>query len=131
MMLMKPRRADAGALVAEATTRAFLYALGDVPYWATLRALRSWYRGEAESWSDPKGKYCYKWMPDPAELREIAKRYVKQVRNDLQILDDILNAGQEAVPRTEPDERNAVSAIVAGAIKGGALTLIEPEPFDD
>ncbi len=69
-----------------------MYALDDIPYWATLRAIRNWYKGECESWSDQNGKYNYRWMPDGAELREIAKRYVRQVRNDLQILDDILNA---------------------------------------
>ncbi len=51
-----------------------MYALDDIPYWATLRAIRNWYKGECESWSDQNGKYNYRWMPDGAELREIAKR---------------------------------------------------------
>jgi hypothetical protein len=119
MMLATPRRADAGALVAEATTRAFMLALEDVPYWATLRAVRNWFRGECESWSDPKGKFAYKWMPAPAELREVAKRYVREVHRRIECFDEILNANRDRTETPGRQHRNedAVRAIVAGAIK--------------
>ncbi len=105
LMAAKPYRAGDGALRREALIRSFGYALDDIPYWATLRAIRNWHRGDVESWSDPKGKFNCKWMPDPTELREIAKRYVREVQDRVTMFDDILHAVErsaEASPRRLP-----------------------------
>jgi hypothetical protein len=64
-------------------------------------------------------------MPDPAELREIAKRYVREVRKRIECFDDILGA-EPAPAEPPPDDHNPVRAIVANALAGGALKLIEP-----
>jgi hypothetical protein len=92
LMLSKPHSADSGALKAEATIRSFRDDLKDIPTWATLRALENWRKGQCESYSDPKDKYDYRWMPQSYELLEIAKRYTRDVRERIQEFDDVLFA---------------------------------------
>ncbi len=92
LMAAKPYRNGDGALRREALVRSFGYALDEIPAFATLRAVRNWHRGDVEGYGDPKGKFNCKWMPDPTELKQIAKRYVREVENRIELLDDILGA---------------------------------------
>jgi hypothetical protein len=94
LMLARPHRASDGALRSEALVRSFGYALDDIPVWATLRAIANWHRDKVESYDDPN-KYNTRWMPEPIDLRCIAKRYVKTVRERVECFDDILRATPE------------------------------------
>jgi hypothetical protein len=92
LMVLKPHSADSGALKAEATTRSFRDDLKHTPIWATLRALKNWRKGKCESYSDPKDKYDYTWMPQSHELLAIAERYTRDLRDRVQKFDDVLLA---------------------------------------
>lgn len=100
LILSKPYSADAGALRAEAIISSFQSTLRDIPIWATLRAIENWRRGDCASFDDPKDKYAYKWMPDTSEVRSIAMRYVRDLKDRIQKFDDILLAVK---PGEEPN----------------------------
>jgi hypothetical protein len=101
LMLAKPYRASDGALRREASVRSFQYALDDIPAWATLRAIRNWHKGEVASYLDAKDKFNCRWMPDPTELRDIARRYTRDVEERVEMFDNILCAvdPSERLPR--------------------------------
>jgi hypothetical protein len=119
LMLARPHRASDGTLRSEALVRSFGYALDDLPVWATLRAIRNWHRDEVESYDDPKGTYNTRWLPDPTDLRRIAKRYVKTVRERVERFDDILRATPEGATyplRQWPPDRDAIGCRQIGDV---------------
>jgi hypothetical protein len=117
LVLAKPARAN--GLEAEARIEAYTMALDDVPVWAIGTAIRKWHRGQCDRSFDCRGgrvEYDYRRAPESADLRKIALRETYGVKDRVRSISLIL----DAVPRTEPDERNqeAVRAIIADAIKG-------------
>jgi hypothetical protein len=113
LVLAKPARAN--GLEAEARIEAYTVALDDVPVWAVDAAIRKWHRGQCDRSFNCRGgrvEYDYRWAPESADLRTIALR-------------------EACVPHTEtsPDEQKrnqeAVRGIIADALAGGALKLID------
>lgn len=95
LTLVKPHPSDSGTLRAEASIRSFQNALYEIPTWATLRAIDQWDLGEVGFYDEPKDRYVTKWMPSAAEIRHVAKRYVDDLHNRIQILDRILREKTE------------------------------------
>jgi hypothetical protein len=70
LMLALPsaQQSDVGA---EASGKAFLMALDDVPSWAVAAGVRRWYRGECGE-TEFGRPYDYRFRPSPADLRRIS-----------------------------------------------------------
>lgn len=85
MLLALPSR-EAGDLVAEAKSEAYMAAIEDVPAWATQEAIRRWYRGEYGPSHD------YRWQPAPATLRDRALAEVYRVMGTKRSLESVLQA---------------------------------------
>ena len=78
-------------LSAEARGEAFMVALEDMPVWATMAAIRCWYRGDCGT--KPDGKpYDYHWCPAPAELRAVAKRELHRITDRAHHIERLLRA---------------------------------------
>jgi hypothetical protein len=118
LMLARPHRGIDGNLRSEALVRSFGYALDDIPVWATLRAIRNWHRNEVQSYDDPN-TYNTRWMPEPTDLRCIGKRYVKTVRERVEMFDDILRATPEGATYAllqRPKDRGETGPKSIGAV---------------
>jgi hypothetical protein len=111
LMLAFPHRAG-DAAASKARAKAFMFALDDIPAWATERAISNWYKGKCDSWDfiNPKNSvtFDYTWAPGPVDLRRIAERYVAEVRNRIVMFDRILNAPLY-VEHTPEQRRRAVA----------------------
>jgi hypothetical protein len=104
LTLTKPHPSDAGSLRAEASILSFKQALWDLPAWASLRAVRNWTIGEVGFYDEPEDRYVTKWMPDAGELRQIAKRYMKDVCTRIEVYDKLLHE-RTALPKPrDPNE---------------------------
>lgn len=77
---------ETGEQAGEAKGEAFMAALDDVAFWAVEEAQRRWYRGEYGRDHD------YKWMPDPATLRQLARHEEFLAKSTIKQLGDLLDA---------------------------------------
>lgn len=99
---------------AEARGEAFMMALDDVPYWATEAAIRGWYRGE--SVPPPGEAYDFKWVPDPATLRRLARGEEYKIRNRAR---DLLRlADATGVKEFSEEHRGIMSERSAEIVRG-------------
>jgi hypothetical protein len=95
LILAKPARAG-GPETTEARQEAYDIALDDVPHWAVQQAIRKWYRGECGA------GYDYRWAPDSADLRKLARRESGEVYIRVRHLNNVLNAIQRMeIPEQE------------------------------
>lgn len=77
---------ETGEQAGEAKGEAYMAALEDVAFWAVEEGQRRWYRGEYGDSHD------YKWMPDPATLRQLARQEEFLAKNTISKLQSILDA---------------------------------------
>ena len=98
---------EMGEFAATAKGEAYTVALEDVPVWAVEEAARRWYRGECGD------KYDYRWSPDPATLRELARLEEYRVKSTMRGLRSVLEAkpAVEIDPARAADMRNRLTAI--------------------
>jgi hypothetical protein len=102
---------DSGDAGAEARGKAYMIALEDVASWAVEAAQRGWYRKEYGS------DYDYRWMPDPATLRDLARQEELGARTAILSIGAIL----EAEPANEASQEAAKT--IAERLKGLAIGL--------
>lgn len=75
----------------EAKADAYEASLEDLPSWAVEAAARRWYRGDCGK--DKSGQpYDYRFMPDPATLRQLAEREVFKLKGHIIGLEKVLLA---------------------------------------
>jgi hypothetical protein len=88
LMFVLPSSQQTEAAV-EATGKAFLMALDDIPTWAVNEGIRRWHRSECGE--NERGQpYDYHWRPAPAELRRIALVEMWRVKGRARILRKLL-----------------------------------------
>jgi hypothetical protein len=107
LVAAKPSRA-AGAETIEARIETYNAALDDVPTWAVAGAIRKWHRGQCDNAFDYSGEaetFDYRWAPESADLRKIARREAWEVQKRIETLDRI-SAAVPYVDRTEERKRN-------------------------
>lgn len=97
-MVMTLAGREMGEFAAMAKGEAYTAALEDVAVWAVEAAARRWYRGEC-------GDRDYRWPPDPATLRELARLEEFRVRAAVRRLRELL----EAKPAIEVDPERAAA----------------------
>jgi hypothetical protein len=90
LMLVKPARAG-GPEAAEARAEAYSDALDDVPHWGVTLAIRKWHRGECGT-NEHGEPYDYRWAPESADLRRLARREAREVRARVEELERLLGA---------------------------------------
>ena len=118
LMLAKAHSANTDPVVGKAKLKSFIYALEEIPVWATELAVKNWHRGKCDvrNYVNPDFNVAhdYRWAPDPVDLARIAERYVKQVRDRITTFNDILNAKLFIEPSAErraawaAEERKAI-----------------------
>ncbi len=89
MLLAKPARRGSEQ-AGEAVGEAYMVALDDLPPWSVAAAVRRWHRGECGRERD------YRWSPDSATLRDLAKQEVAKVEGQIIAIRRLLAAEPRA-----------------------------------
>jgi len=84
-MLLAYPMPNASERTGKARAEAYLDALGDIPPFAIVEAVKLWNRGEA-------GDHDYTWAPAPAVLRKVCQKIIEPLRQAVEELEALVGA---------------------------------------
>ena len=87
MFMAKPS-AGMSDLGAASRGESYMVALDDLPAWAIAEAIKLWYRGDVQGFTVDD----FKWTPDSAVLRKIAKGLIEPYRENIKTVQRLLEA---------------------------------------